>query len=72
MNINLLLKLIVEKFKFIIKWITLNTVYNVSIYNLSITEISLDELQKKECGVKCPILTNFYGMNGALISKLDF
>tara|TARA_X000000368_G_scaffold145516_1_gene114797 strand:+ start:483 stop:668 length:186 start_codon:yes stop_codon:yes gene_type:complete len=51
MDINLLLKLIVEEFKFILDWITLNKVYHASIYNLPITKLSIDELQKKNVGL---------------------
>ena len=51
MDINLLLKLIVEEFKFILDWITLNKVYDASIYNLPITKLSIDELQKKNVGL---------------------
>ena len=51
MDINLLLKLIVEEFKFILDWVMLNTVYDASIYNLPITKLSIDELQKKNLGL---------------------
>ena len=72
MDINLLLKLIVEEFKFILDWVMLNTVYDASIYNLPITKLSINELQKKECRGKCPTLAIFDSMNVVLISKLDF